>query len=108
MSTATVAHGTRREYLRGCRCDDCKADNSRYLADYRARNPPKYGAHEKAKAYEAQQRRIERGLAADDSRHGTAIGYRNWGCRCDRCRTAATQKRYAEKAKAAAKQGESC
>ncbi len=27
-------------------------------------------------------------LASDDSRHGTVNGYRNLGCRCDRCRDA--------------------
>jgi hypothetical protein len=29
-------------------------------------------------------------LTADDVRHGTYNGYKNHGCRCDRCRTANT------------------
>lgn len=114
MSTETDAfvepwHGTRNGYQHhGCRCDPCKDANRAYMLAYNAANPRKNGAYERAVNYEAQLRRIERGLPDDDPRHGTALGYRKWGCRCDRCRTAATQSRYAEKAKAAAKQEESC
>lgn len=60
-----MKHGTIAGYtFHGCRCDLCRAENSRRVADWRRRRhgkPPK---------------------------HGTLNGYQNYGCRCEPCRTA--------------------
>lgn len=32
------AHGSRSRYLKGCRCDECRAASSLYVSEYRARN----------------------------------------------------------------------
>jgi hypothetical protein len=37
-----------------------------------------------------RRRRAERGLPADDPRHGKPSTYTNWGCRCPRCTAANT------------------
>ena len=37
---------------------------------------------------ENRRRALERGLAADDERHGTYNGYSTYGCRCESCRRA--------------------
>jgi hypothetical protein len=69
-------HGTTNAYDNfGCRCDACKAANTRVLAQRKAA-------------------RLARGLAPDDPRHGTDNGYRNWGCRCAPCTIAATNDSY--------------
>ena len=43
-----TAHGTRRQYLRGCRCLPCAAANAAYLRDYmrerRQGAPPRLGS----------------------------------------------------------------
>jgi hypothetical protein len=52
-------------------------------------------AERNAAKREARKRREERrkqGLAPDDPRHGTDTGYCNWGCRCDGCTAAHTQR----------------
>lgn len=72
---------------------------------YRAEHPQdNTSAHAKAVAYFAQVSREERGLADDDSRHGTVNGYAKWGCRCDPCREAANaykrRRRQVKRAKA--------
>lgn len=44
-STATVprgtnaAHGTRSRYVRGCRCDECRAAQAAYFREYEKRRP---------------------------------------------------------------------
>jgi WhiB family redox-sensing transcriptional regulator len=35
MTTLNATHGTRSAYERGCRCSECKAAKSRYMAAYR-------------------------------------------------------------------------
>jgi hypothetical protein len=96
MSTASVEtldrwHGTTTGYAYGCRCDECKAAKSADMRAYRVEHPQdNTSAYAKARNYEAQLRREERGLPdPNDSRHGTVNGYAKWGCRCDPCRTAA-------------------
>ena len=37
---------------------------------------------------------LHRGLPPTDARHGTETGYHYWGCRCDPCREAASQRQY--------------
>lgn len=34
-----ASHGTRSKYTTGCRCDDCRAANTAYQADWERRNP---------------------------------------------------------------------
>lgn len=63
-------HGARR-YNRGCRCDVCKAGHARRAAEQR----------------EERRRRV---LEPEDPRHGTPNFYSNFGCHCDRCRSAWT------------------
>ncbi|MGV9756966.1 hypothetical protein ACWDUC_14265 [Streptomyces tricolor] len=43
-----------------------------------------------ARVREQRRRRAERGLPADDPRHGKPSTYTNWGCRCPKCRAANT------------------
>lgn len=38
------------------------------------------------------------GLSDDDERHGTLVAYDHWGCRCDRCKAAKSQKRQSQRA----------
>lgn len=59
--TASPEHGTRYRYLRGCRCDDCRAAVRGYRALLTERGP---------------------------SQHGTASAYCNYGCRCKECKEA--------------------
>lgn len=61
--------GTRAAYARGCRCDPCQEAMREY-------NRRKYLAR----------------LAKGPSRlvHGTAGGYRSYGCRCEDCTAAST------------------
>lgn len=67
-------HGTERGYKHdGCRCDLCKAANTKATRDDRARR-------------HAQLAELP------DSAHGDRNTYLNWGCRCQRCTD--TQKRY--------------
>lgn len=61
--------GTQAAYARGCRCVDCTRANR--------------DAHRVAIS-----KMKDKGLAPDDERHGTATSYSQWGCRCDRCKSA--------------------
>lgn len=64
-------HGRVYTYATGCRCAPCTAAKGAARCKYSAR-------------------RKQRGLEADDERHGTTTGYNTWACRCDSCRTAHT------------------
>lgn len=87
---STVIHGgSGAGYSRGCRCDDCKAAHAARMRAYYARNPRVRTDAEKTDLAERRKTRLNRGLPnPDDSRHGTATGYRDYGCRCDRCKAA--------------------
>lgn len=61
--------GTQAAYMRGCRCTDCTRAN-----------------RESHRATVAKMK--EKGLPPDDERHGLATSYNQWGCRCDRCKSA--------------------
>lgn len=65
MSTPT--HGTIYAYRKGCRCDPCVQENYRRNARWRVRAS---------------------GQPIPESAHGTANGYKVYGCRCDRCKQA--------------------
>lgn len=56
------AHGTMAKYRRGCRCEVCRAENTRVCKERR-----------------------HQGVAPN---HGTVSGYQNYGCRCEDCREA--------------------
>lgn len=112
MTPMNPRHGTRTDYNRGCRCEQCKYANAEYAKVQRARlakrevPPEVHGtvggytnwlcrcgrcstAHTE---YEhiLQANRVARGLAADDPRHGTKHAYTAWGCRCQPCKEAAS------------------
>ena len=58
-------HGTTTGYAYGCRCQPCRT------------------------AAEAKRRVVRRrGIAPDDSRHGTIDGYIRFACRCEECTSA--------------------
>lgn len=65
-----VTHGKGSTYRRGCRCDDCRAANTRGVR-------------------EQQKKRKER-LDTAQFKHGAAA-YTNWGCRCEVCTKAHTE-----------------
>lgn len=43
-----------------------------------------------ARCRQQRHRRAERGLPANDPRHGKPSTYTNWGCRCPKCTAANT------------------
>jgi hypothetical protein len=58
-------HGTQDGYTNhDCRCDRCRAANTRAMRKYRAKI---------------------RALPTPKHVHGTDNGYNNYGCRCGRC-----------------------
>jgi len=59
-------HGIRATYTRGCRCDECRAANTKRCAVMREKRLAKIG----------------------NDAHGTKGAYVNAGCRCDLCREA--------------------
>jgi hypothetical protein len=69
-SLSGPTHGKPGTYRRGCRCDECRAANTRY-------------------AREERKKRRER-LETAQFKHGAAA-YTNWGCRCEVCTKAHTK-----------------
>lgn len=63
-----------------CRCERCRAAKAKTQREHRER---KFG---RTQPIEGEEWRWT--LPPDDPRHGTGNGYRNLGCRCDRCREA--------------------
>ena len=63
-----------------CRCSQCRAAKAKTQREHRQR---KYGF---TPAIEREEPRWT--IPPNDPRHGTANGYRNLKCRCDRCREA--------------------
>lgn len=61
-NSKVIQHGTRKRYEKGCRCDECRAATSSYMAKYRK----------------------TRDVGALTFPHGTHHGY-SCGCRCDQC-----------------------
>ncbi|NUS83716.1 MAG: hypothetical protein HOY75_13460 [Streptomyces sp.] len=59
-------HGTDGRYAKGCRCDQCRAANTRRIREQRERR-------------KADPER------ADRAGHGKAATYQNYGCRCRPC-----------------------
>lgn len=45
-----ASHGTRSKYTTGCRCDDCRAANTAYQADWERRNPAAKARHDEQRA----------------------------------------------------------
>lgn len=63
-------HGSRYAWLKAkCRCEACVTAMREQYREY-------------------ARRRRQQGLEANDPRHGTLTGYRNYGCRCEKCRNA--------------------
>ncbi|MFI0768573.1 hypothetical protein ACH4TQ_27355 [Streptomyces sp. NPDC021218] len=79
-------HGHPAKYAQGCRCDACRAANTRRCARIRADS-------------------VADPTRADRAGHGKASTYSNHGCRCDACQAANKEKsatqRAARKARAA-------
>lgn len=73
LTAGDPRHGTYCRAVRDyrCRCATCRAFRARRVAEQR-------------------RRRAAQPLAADDPRHGTPDLYRNHGCRCPACTTAAS------------------
>lgn len=83
------AHGTSRRYEAGCRCADCT-------------NAARLASQERRQRHYAA--RVEQGgvMVHPNAKHGTQVGYRNYGCRCQPCVDAHNAKKRAERAKARA------
>ena len=58
---SSPTHGTRHRYNQGCRCPECTEVIREYMRGLKKKEAP---------------------------HHGTASGYMNYGCRCDRCKQA--------------------
>lgn len=100
-------HGSRTEYVHGCRCVECRAAQAAYDQErYRAKQTPELIAEYEASPLSKElslgqyKRRMTTGeyrKAAHkvDTRltHGTYSCYRNAKCRCDDCRHAASAHR---------------
>lgn len=74
----SVASGS--GYVRGCRCDECKAANTRRVARRQA---------------ERRAARVEVGgrpVAVAAKAHGLVGTYVNHGCRCESCTTAMSRR----------------
>lgn len=56
-----ASHGTRSKYTTGCRCDECRAANTAYQADWERRNPAAKARHD---AQRAAWKRSDKGRAA--------------------------------------------
>lgn len=81
-------HGSLTTYVRGCRCDECRAASTVYMRDYRAR---RIAAGERiVRGTFRQGRRQIRRVTDPLPRHGTVARYvlRAGPCRCDECRAA--------------------
>ena len=107
VGARTPNHGTRSEYVHGCRCIECRAAQAAYDQQrYRLKQSP-----ELIKEYEASplskeltlgqyKRRMMTGEYRKPAHkvdthltHGTYSCYRNGKCRCDDCRHAASSYR---------------
>ena len=78
-------HGTLNGYTNlACRCDRCRAANTRYCAEIRLRR---------------------RARGCPDHLHGSPNGYGNYGCRCGDCTVAwrADSRDYARRRRQAAR-----
>ncbi len=73
-------HGTLARYRRGCHCAECTAANTAYVRDQRNK----------------REARVRAGATVP---HGTASGYKNYGCRCEPCRAAGLAARLATRAR---------
>ena len=71
-------HNTENGYQAGCRQECCRVAHRLYAA-------------------ERKRARIAAGIP--DVIHGTANGYTNWDCRCDRCQVAALKAKHRQKSK---------
>lgn len=58
-----ASHGTRSKYTTGCRCDDCRAANTAYQADWAERRDPAAKARRAAQI--AAWKRTDKGRATD-------------------------------------------
>lgn len=78
-------HGKRTTYSAlHCRCDACRAANSRYVTDLRARL---------------------RAQPVPTEAHGRATGYQDRGCRCDLCKAWRSETQRRQNAKRAGRRG---
>lgn len=108
MGRREFEHGTVSRYRQGCRCEECRAANTRELRKWRADNPEKVmeiysrsKARVKAGAESAgistyvykgakalhDRKRADPSLIPEHV-HGTVNGYSNHQCRCEECRAA--------------------
>lgn len=75
-------HGTTSSYVKGCRCELCRAANAAYSAVVRARRPK-----------QMRKPRSDKGVKRKSDgpkEHGTFSAYKH-PCRCDLCRAAAAK-----------------
>ena len=73
-------HGVLASYVKGCRCDECRAANAAYSVTIRARQPKR---PRKPRSDKGVKRKPDGPKA-----HGTFSAYKH-PCRCDECRAAA-------------------
>jgi hypothetical protein len=74
-------HGTRANYVAGCRCDSCGLASRRYHAERR-----EVARYQRVRRGD---RMIAPGLRPEQ--HGRMSTYTNLGCRCEKCRASMTE-----------------
>ena len=57
--TRNASHGTRSKYTTGCRCDDCRAANTAYQADWERRNPAAKARHDAHRTANGVRSRVQ-------------------------------------------------
>ena len=89
-----IKHGTAGAYTNlGCRCDECRAASREADRKYRENN------REKVRAYQVEYAARLKRTPFELIPHGSVAGYSTYGCRCNDCRKANTErcKRYRDK-----------
>lgn len=92
-----LRHGIPSSYVRGCRCDECRAAQA---ARQRSAGGGGYGEAHRRRNFAERTFVGGRWIApVPDERHGREDTYKRHGCRCVRCTVATREATAARKAK---------
>ena len=87
-----INHGIKSSYSRGCRCDECRAANTKWQRE--SGNVRRY----RGRCFDSRTV-IDGRLVAlvEPERHGNRNTYNSYGCRCQPCSAAAASYRKARR-----------